>query len=230
MVRTSFLNEINQAISKSNFFDVNDFDVTTKEDQRAYTLQIQYRFERNFWYVAQIPRANSDSKISISFAPGEINAKESTAVENRYGLSKSIGEWLMRVKEELLAIPIYRQVGEQREALEEMLNRLKDMEDVAFTRTEADDLKVELDRLKEQLIEHIKTTTKNQADQTQKIQEVSNDVEVLKASVDVLSKPNWARAAITRFHKWTKDPDNRALLKDGVEVATKLLTGQVNGK
>jgi len=32
----------------------------------------------------------------------------------------------------------------------------------------------------------------------------------------------------TKPEKWSQDPNNRGLLKDGVEIATKLLTGNVD--
>lgn len=231
MVRASFLNEIGTVISASNFFDVNDFDISTKEENRNYSLQIQYKYDRRFWFTAQIPKAkSSDAKISVTTSPGEINEKETNSVDSKYGLSRSVGEWLVRMREELLAIPVYRQVNEQRRNLEETLKRLQDVEEVAFSREEADEIKAELDKLKEQMIEHIKSNAEGRAEQNQKIQAITNDVDALKSSVDVLSKPNWARAAITRFYKWAKDPDNRGLIKDGVEVTSKLLSGQVDGQ
>lgn len=231
MVRTSFINEITNTISASDFFEAADFNISVKATNESYRLQIDYKYNPNFWFVSSIPiEASGQSKISFTMTPGEINAKESDTAYGKSGLTGAINEWLGRVKEELLAIPIYRQVQEQSQSLEEMLKRLQTVEDVAFTSDEAQRLKADLDRLREQLIEQIKANAESQAEQDKKIKTISSDVDALKASVEVLNKPNWARAALTRFYKWTKDSDNRGLLKDGVEVAAKLLSGQVNGK
>lgn len=231
MVRTSFLNEVTNTVSASGFFDITDFEVTTKEESGTYKLTIQYKYDSRFWYVAWIPiDKSSDKKMSATMVPGELNWKESHPLYGKSGLSSSISEWVARLKEELLAIPVYRQVDEQRKSLEEMFERLQNMENVSFSREEAEELKAELDKLREQMIEHIKASSENQAAQNQKIQSVINDVDALKVSVDALSKPNWARAALTRFYKWTKDPENRKLIKDGVEVTTKLLSGNVDSK
>jgi hypothetical protein len=227
MVRTSFLNEIHNAISATNFLDVIDFDIVTEEKQSYYYLLIKYKYATSFCYAANIPTSGDD--ITFTSCPGEINKKESGKVSSKYGLSRSISEWLGRVKEELLAIPVHRQADEQRRVVEEMLNRLQNVEDVAFTREEAEELRVELDKLKQQMINHIKASTQSQAEQNAKIQTISNDVDALKANVDILNKPNWARAAISRLYKWSRDPENRGLIKDSVEVATKLLSGHING-
>lgn len=231
MVRTSFLNEITNTVSATGFFDITDFEVTTKEENGFYKLTIQYKYDNRFWYVGWIPiDTSSDKKMSATMIPGELNWRESHSLYGKSSLSSSINAWVGRLKEELLAIPVYRQVDEQRQSLEEMLKRLQDVEDVSFTREEAEELKAELDKLREQMIEHIKASAENQATQNQKIQSVTNDVDALKSSVDALSKPNWARAALSRFYKWGKDPENRKLIKDGVEVTAKLLSGNVEGK
>lgn len=224
MVRASFLNEIHKAISETNFFDVNDFNISTKDEQQVTTLVIRYKYHADFWYAVNISQSGSD--MPFTSCPGELHKKENGKVTSKYALNISIREWLTRVREELLALPVHRQADEQRQALEDIFNRLKNVEDVAFTREEAEGLKTELDKLKEQMIEHIKAGIQNQAEQAAKIQTINNDVDALKANVNILNKPNWARTAITRLYKWSKDPDNRGLIKDGVEVTTKLLTGR----
>ena len=228
MVRASFINDINQIITNTNFFHVADFDVVTKIGDRADTLQLLYRYDPRFSYVAQIPRATVDSanyKISFTAAPGEINEKENGAVADKSRLQQSIFQWLERLREELVAAPVNRVLIENKRELDAMFGRLKAVEDVAFTREEADQLKADLEKLKEQIIDQIKADFVSKEEQAAKIESITNDVNALKVSVDVLNKPNWIRAATSRFYKWSKDPSNRGLLKDGVEIATKLLTG-----
>lgn len=231
MVRASFVNEVNSAIAGTGFFDVADFDITTKVGERAGdTLQIQYKYDSQFYFVAQIPKStpsSSEYKISFTASPGQISVRESGTLHDKYDLTRSISDWLQREKEELFALPVYRELDQQKTQLRAMFERLKDVEDSYFSREEANILKSDLEKLREQIIEQIKADTANKEEQAQRIQDITNDVSALKASVDVLSKPNWVRAAAARFYRWSQDPNNRGLLKDGVEVATRLLSGNV---
>src|SRR5689334_3656496 len=104
-------------------------------------------------------------------------------------------------------MPVYRELDRQKNHLKQMFERLQDVEEGFFTRGEADVLKSDLEKLKEQIIEQIKADNANKEAQAEKIQAITDDVSALKASVDVLSKPNWVRAAAARFYKWSQDPN-----------------------
>ena len=62
-----------------------------------------------------------------------------------------------------------------------------------------------------------------------RIDELANEMSVLKENVDVLNKRGGAKALGTRTFEWAKDPANRKLLKSGAEVAKELLLpGDIN--
>lgn len=227
-MRASVLNEIGDLIRASKFFDVADFEITSLEQRDANKLQIVYKYDDKYYFVAVIPRAkpsSNDYKIRITEAPGEINEKETNVVDSKYSLTSSIQQWLRRVKEELHAVPIVREVNEQKQKLEEIFDRLKDVEDVAFTREEAATLKAELDSLREQLIAQIQNSSSNKSELEGKIESINNDINSLKTNVEILNKPNWLRVAIARLNKWGQSPENRAMIKDGVAIAQKLISG-----
>ena len=98
-----------------------------------------------------------------------------------------------------------------------------------FSRQEAEHLRNRLDELEARLKQNLQDTIEDQTEMQTRIDELANEMSVLKENVDVLNKRGWAKALVTRTFEWAKDPANRKLLNSGAEVAKELLLpGDIN--
>jgi hypothetical protein len=55
------------------------------------------------------------------------------------------------------------------------------------------------------------------------LKDLAKDIETLKMTVEGLRKPGWLKSFATKVFKWTKNSENRKLLKDGYDIARQLL-------
>lgn len=227
MVRQAFLKDLNDVFAKSQYFSEHDFDVTSAERNDGYTIAIKYRHSQEFLISAKIADIiqpdQKDFEIQGNATPGDIAVTEFFVVYGKAKFLAYVGQWLKRLRTELEAIPANRQLEEQRRQIDAILSQLSGLEDEYFSREEADSLRQRLDELEHQMSERIAETEKDSERANKRIEQLERDFELLKTSVEVLRKPGWASTFASRVAKWMKDPQNRGLLKDGVEVTRKLL-------
>lgn len=238
MIRTALLNEIRSMILATNYFEPNEFVINTSKSNDKYILQIQYRFEPSYKFVVWIPNQKSkdtggyttDFQISAQTSPGEISEAEHVSYVGKRELFVGIQEWLIRVKDELLATPSHRQASEQKEQLEDILTNLPDFDNEYFSQEEVERLKKNLEELEIRLAENIKNTVTDQKEQKKRIEKLENDINILKAKLSSHKKRAWAGSVSTRLIQWAQDPINRRVLKSGGEAAKTLLLSEGNGE
>ncbi len=239
MIKASIVKAVHSTLSHKKFFEVSDFEIseTKTKNSSTETLEIRYRFAEDFYFLADIPSQKSRVKegeyitetyiINCRVSPGEIAIAEKIAVHDKSGLLQALDEWASRVNEELLAIPVNRQVALQEQQLAELLKNFEQIPDDLFSQDEANQLRQRLDELEKKLIHSAEQSAKDKEELAQKVEAIKADIGTLKHSLNTHKKKSWIGSLSVRFLKWTKDPQNKELLKSGVDLAKALLT---NGK
>jgi hypothetical protein len=230
MIRMALLNEINQIISATNYLEPSEFVVNTSKNNDKYILQIQYRFDPLYKFISWIPNQKSkdkdsysaDFRISAQISPGEISETENVTYVGKNELFNGIKEWLIRVRDELLAAPTHRQTVEQKEQIEDILTQLPNFDDEYFSQEEIEKFKKNLEELEERLAENIRNAVTDQKEQKVRIEKLESEINLLKAKLSSHKKRAWAGNVGTRLIQWAQDPINRKVLKSG-EQATKTL-------
>jgi hypothetical protein len=226
------LNDVRKAISSNKYFEEDDFLVTSsKNNSNNYVLQIQYRFEPRFKFLAWIPDhetkkdeyGSMEFKITTQESPGQMGETERSTYSGKGELLSGISSWLGAVEQELLAIPIYRQAAEQKEQLEEILTQFESLGDTYFSQEEAQEMKKRLDELEQRIAENLKNTITDQSELKTKLQNLEADMNVLKEKLASHKKRGWAGAVAVRVLEWAKDPVNRKVLTSGAEITKDLL-------
>jgi len=226
MLRKHYLTELNGLITKQKRFKDTDFGVLVGDDRGRYKLQITYLYEPDYQFTALIKLAadgvQGNADVEIVANPGNIFNKERFETTVRY-LNDQIEHWLSRLANELSSVPIQRQVEEQRQQIQDILNQLGDFPKEYFSQQEAETVRGKLDDLEARLIKNLEENETNRQGLEAKIKTIEADMIVLKDNMQVLNKGGWAKSFVIRAYEWSKDPLNRKLLKSGVEVAKELL-------
>lgn len=231
-IRTVLINEINQMILATNYFEANEFIINSTRNNDKYVLQIQYQFDSAYKFIAWIPNQKSkdkdsyspDYQISATVSPGEIGETEHFYYVGRSKLFDGIKEWLIRVRDELIAVPAHRQVVEQKEQLEDILTQFPNLDsDNYFSQEEVEELKKRLEEMEAKIAENIRNTVTDQKEQKERLEKLENEIKALKVKLTSHKKRAWAGAIGARLIQWAQDPIHRKVLKSGGQEAKTLL-------
>lgn len=240
MIRKHYLTQIGNMIEEYKRFKEADFSTVFERRERdpfaeaadetedGYVLEIIYRFEPQFKFIATMPASDQLTPKSIyttiTTTPGHMLITESVSNVRATELSDYIKNWLHRLDEELSSIPLQRQLEEQHKEIEFIFQQLNEIPNDFISKQEAESLRFRLDDLEERLTKNLQETVTDQKELENKIKAISDDMSALKENMNVLNKRGWAKSLVTRTFEWAKDPVNRKLLKSGVEVARELLS------
>lgn len=225
MLRKHILKDVHSRLNYSGLTP-DDFTVTStnRSGGGGATLLIQYRYNPAFDFMASFDSELDDGrKILYRASPGVLNDTESMTLRSIDYILTAISEWAKRIHEELSAQPVWRRVEQQQAQIEGILKELQDLPDEGFTQEETAELRQKLDDLRNLFEENIREHTKSQSETKEKLKTLEGEIELLKHSLDSLSKKGWWSSLKVKVVKWSRDPDNAQLLKSGAEVVKSLL-------
>jgi hypothetical protein len=227
MIRQHYLTQVNRLIVEHKRFKESDFRVLIKDVETKYILEITYSYEPEYQFIASMYLSGDvvqgEVEITVTASPGEIFKREKTENVRPNQLNSHIKAWLTRLINELVSVPIQRQIEEQQREIENILGQLDDVPKEYFSRQEAEDLRFRLEEMEARLTSNLQETVTNQAELKTRVKAISDDMAILKENINVLNKRGWAKSLVTRTFEWVKDPANRKVLKAGAEVAKELL-------
>jgi hypothetical protein len=227
VIRQAFLRDINQALGKSGYFRDHDFDIRSTDRSSDTALTVQYRYDTNYVINVAISKRISsqedDFAVTGTASPGDMSQTEQFTVYGRDDFLGYVSAWANRLKNELDAIPVNRQLDEQRHEIDAIYEQFGDMRSEYFSRDEAEHLKTRLAELEQHLKERVAETTKSSAASEARIAEMTREFAALKNSVDLLKKPGWFKSFSTYMASWLRNAENRAILKDGADIVKGLL-------
>jgi len=247
-LREVFFKDINETINASIKFGATDFDITTrdsKDDGIVASIEIKYIYEDKFVLKILVPSSKSSYKVKDKYGddyntysdyqfelhttPGEFIMDENFKVWGRNKMLKSIESWLSRIWEELQALPINREINNIKEQVEKLHNKYDSISEEYFTDQETEEIESKLDDLHKKIEDQIKNQKITEEELKSKIQTLNEEISSLKATVNVFNKKNWFKSFTSKVFKWSSDPTNKSLIKNGVEIVKNFLPEETQG-
>ena len=242
MIRTKLINEIKDILNDHVKFSLTDFSIELKNR----TIIIFYEYDNAFYYQAEIPNSPSVKtltkknsflpnrnvetdyevevyNINAVLCPGEMSLKETQHFEGKKELLKRIRSWQDNLWEELISIPVQKEMEKQEIIINELKQKVKDLPDTFFTEEEGEDIKKKLQDLEDSLTERIEKEIKDKNELEKSINELHLEIESLKETVYSLNKQNWFKSAIAKTYNWLSKDKNRKLLIEGTKLLKPML-------
>lgn len=215
---------LRQAIRSSDSKLISEDDIAIQANQATDGSQftLTYRPEPEFFFRGTHRTSSPSGRLMIERAPGPVFEREQATV-GLDELSDTIAAWILRLDEDLRGRPLWRALQEQEAELNQLFEQFNDLPEVFFSREEASELEQRLSELEAKLASHIQVSTELESDRRAQLKVVHEDIAHLKEQVQILTKPGWARSLAAKSWQWMRDPQNRALLKDGATLAKNLL-------
>lgn len=233
MLNNRFMHQIYALFDKHSFFEVGDFNFVNeiiRDDEGDHAtvdyihLRITYNSDAQFYFDGNIHEGEHSLEMFGSFCPGEVLNRDNFNVNGTQEILMQIDKWLKQMHEEILALPVIRQLAEQQEEINKVVSSLNSLPDEYFTRHEAELIKTKLEELEQRFINHHKVAETKDIQLQDHLQQIHNNIETLKATVTTLKKNGWVKSAMVRTQIWLQNPANRSLLKSGAEFVKGLLT------
>lgn len=254
MIRTKVIRDINSTIGIHPNFNEMDFKVEMKKSNVRgvlSTILITYEYKEEYFFKIIVPEVkvritkkdvvtslmnigsvDKDYDVwayEITKCPGSFTLKEVDVVHSTDEILKQISQWLDYLWEELLSIPIVRELEFQKNEIEKIKGRLENIQDLPFTKDEAENLKSRLDNLEAKFAEKFTQNELSEEDLQSKITELHNEIEGLKSTIFSLNKKGWFKSFISKTFTWLSKEENRKMLKDGTELIRPMLPDEIKG-
>lgn len=229
MIRKHYLTELNKLIVAQERFRESDFEISINTEDDKVVLAIYYAYAREYYFTAQMelnvaePVYRSEVTALVIASPGVMFKTEKFQDVATTQLNEHVKTWLSRLTNELLSVPIQRQIDAQHQEIQQILGQLNDIPQEYFSKEEGEKVKAKLEDLEARLVKNLGETITDKKELEQKTKAIVQDIAVLKDTVQVLNKPGWAKALVTRTFDWAKDPANRKVITTGARVATEFL-------
>lgn len=230
MIRNDLYKSIIETIKKDNYFTEHDFSILTNSINNGVNLSIKCNFDDK--YILNVNILNTRENINNGAkdfvirgkrSPGSLSLTEEIIHIGRDSFINGIAEWTGFIKEEMLSIPIYRKLEEQRVEIDKLDDWIEKAPDEFFSQREAAELRHKLDDLEKRFAAHWASEIKNKQEVEDKLQDLHSEIEVLKTQIEVLRQPKWWSSLFGRIIKWSADPNNQKLISSTTEVAKLLL-------
>ena len=234
MIRGKFYKDITATIDKHSRFDSTDFKLEYVKDQRnTHTLlTIKYTIEPKYKISFKIPTSTTTDKdgymapyyeFTGSVCPGPLSYEETFSFKGEDIVYNKISTWLNCIWEELSANPVVKQVEQQQQQIDKILEKFDAIKDDYFSNDEAIELRKRLDELERTLQEQIKQTVEDRKLFEEEVEKLHIDIDTLKETIHSFKKKGWLKSFTGKVFKWTKDSENRRMLKDGYTVIREFL-------
>lgn len=236
MIRGKYYKDIISTIDKHKRFESSDFDIkSVKGNRGSTTLTITYTIESKYKIEFNVPGSKTTDKDSWSSyykfsgvaCPGPLAYSESFSFNGIEGLYEKINDWLGCIWEELISNPIVKRIEEQQAEIDKIVGNFENLDDDYFSIDEAEDLKKRLSKLEEDLKEQIEKNTKSKKEAESQIEDLQNDIDTLKQTVESFKKKSWLKGFSGKIFKWTRNSKNRKMLKDGYNVIREFLPEEI---
>lgn len=241
MIRQELAQEIEKAINKTGYFNINDFSIETKPVGTAYVkLVLKYNYDDKYKIELNIPNTKSVDKssgydsfnygITGNMCPGELAFNEEIFFRGgSKELVESIINWLEYLRSDLFATPANRLINEQKEELSKFEEKLSKIPDDYMTKQEIQDYLTRLDELESTFKEHLQKQIDNETELNQQIKSLQKEIEMLKNNAKTLKRRAFIRSVLSKIISWSANPTNQKLLKTGAQAIKPLLPEAVKG-
>lgn len=191
MLKKSVLARIIVALEYSSFTAA-DFDVTTGGKSAEPLLKVTFRYDTSYTFLV---RSGTNGYYTTE-SPGEYQSVEHVNLVSLAMISSRIETWLRNVKDDLqTSIPVYRELDELRQKIDEHVKEHVSNPDERFTRTEIEDLGSKLDELSRKFSE---LSERNQINE-QELGRLNEELARVKENLATYTRGTWYKTAATKL-------------------------------
>ena len=207
MIRPTLLRDISFALQSHPYLSQEDF-ITQESESRAGTpaIEIKYRYDTTLFFKFGIPtKRNGDDEyiFSVSVRPGHESIEESLSTRSRQELTTELREWLGRIYEDMVSAPIVRQFQEHARTIDQLKERLDTIPDELISQADIETYKEDLEKLKAEIFARLEKEFDNTEQLRTKVDDLTRDIDLLKATLNSMTKRKWGELLFSRLDKWT---------------------------
>ena len=222
MIRPALLRAISVALQSHRYLSQEDF-ITQESTNLLGTLvfEIQYRYDTTLFFKFDIPTTRTDKgeyMFSVTVQPGHESIKESLSARSRHELTSELREWLERLYEDMVSLPIVRQFQEHACAIDQLKERLETMPDEPISQADIETCREDLEKLKTEIFGRLEKEFGDTEQLKTKVDDLTRDIEFLKATLNSMTKRKWGELLFSRLNKW----DGLVTLRQ-ISAGTKIL-------
>lgn len=221
MLSKAFYNRFFDELSEKTNYRKEEFAITQNEEY--YQISLIYKQQ----YFFKLERRYRDEAL-FTYCPGEfLEVEDKTGKLSGDSFIDEVLCWLNRINQLYLSDAKLRVIDEkvenQKQQLNNIIKKIDEMPNSAFSKDESQDIMERLEKLENEL----KTNTTIMEDETSELKtelhKIQQEVEILKNTINSMSKKGWLKMFAIKIFNWTKKPENKELISAGIDAAQHLL-------
>lgn len=181
----------------------------TSSGSKKYTggvsLRIEYRYKKEFFVLCKVFDSNFET---VNIKPGRImriDSKKNITVQE---FLDTLSDWLKTLDDYFSSDPISRNILKTQEKIDKLEKRfdeaLGDLNE-EFQNDEISSLKEQLTSIEKELTERLNQQIEDKEILQSKIEELHQDLQILKNQVGPLNKKNWLLSYYTKVYLWNQN-------------------------
>lgn len=221
MLSPVFYNHFFSELSSKSSYRKEEFEV--ESDEKYYKIALVY----NKKYFFKVERSYREGAI-FTYCPGdflEVEQSESTLSSEKY--LEAVLKWLDRIDQLYMTDAKLRVINEkvemQKKQLDSILKRIDTMPDRTFSDEESKTILEKLEKLENDLRENDDLMRDEVDELKEELLKMQQEVEVLKNTLNSMSKKGWLKMFAIKVFNWSKKPENRELISAGIDAAQQFL-------
>ena len=206
MIRPDLLKDVWMALGSHRYLSQEDFKVQESKDRvGSPAVEIEYRYGTNLAFRFSIPtqRTKDDSyRFGCVVRPGYESVEETLGADSRTELESELRSWLGRLYDDVVSLPIGRQLHEHTRAIDQLKERLAVLPDEPMSRTDVEVVSEGLEKLKTEFLKQLEKESANTKQLENRVGELTRDIEFLKHTLDSMTKRQWSELLWSRVQQW----------------------------
>ena len=229
MIRNTLFSSIRNRLNCPPNLLPEDFEISTSASRsNGVILEISYLCGDGEFFKVHIPNKKEliktsygeerDFKITLEVCPGELTKKEAYELKGQSELENQVSEWIKRLNEEIIDLPVLRLYEQQRLKIDELEKELDKIPNEYATKEQIDQIKEWVNGIEEELKGSVSKLNIDIEEKKAKIEEIEKELESIKVRTGSTKLKNIFRVLIGRSVKYASDPRLPALLENGKRI------------
>ena len=205
MIRPDLLKGVWQSLGLHQYLSQEDFTVQEYDNAGDLALKIEYRYDSNLFFRFDIPTGKTGDgnyRFNCVMRPGYESVEESLGANSRSALKSELKQWLSRLHDDVVALPIGRQLHEHEHAIEQLRERLAVLPDEPIARRDVEVFSENLEKLKAEFLEQLEKESASTKQLNEKVAELTRDIDFLKDTLGSMTKRRWIELLVSRVQRW----------------------------
>ena len=238
-LRATFYDRLNDSLSKfgptllkEDFsINVDQPKLDISQEPHDFELCVTYNYDSDYYfhYIFSVQRDGTYMG-SITMVPGQHVMVDRFEANMRLDvLIGYIDIWGSSLREEILTLPTKRRFEEHQRLIDSLMDQFQGLPDEYFTRAEAEEMRSKLDELESLFAAHVNTSTADSVEKEKKLEQIHQEIEALKAQLDVLKKQGFFKRLYLRLSGVLDYETTKKLAGDSAEILGKFTSGAIKG-